>query len=102
MRITRIIDKSLAITNKLYHKQIIENSKTRLCIDCFYFYKVYKDDKIDKDYKNDNKNIIFEKSKCFKYGKIDIISGELQYEFAHNIRQLESKCGLKARNFEEK
>ena len=88
MRIKKIIDKSLAISNKLYRNQNIKNSEILLCKNCFYFYPVSKEE-----------NIIYEKSLCFKYGNKNIVSGEVSYEFAHNIRQSESKCGLKGKNF---
>jgi len=93
MRGKKIIDKSLTLPNKLYRQQIIKNSELPLCHNCFYFYPVSKEE---------NNNIIFEKSKCLKYGIRNIVSGEVSYNFAHNMRQSESKCGQNGKNFEEK
>lgn len=97
MRGKKIIDKSLTLTNKIYRKQIIKNSELPLCHNCFYFYPVSKNTNLEE-----NNDIIFEQSKCFKYGNRNIVSGEVSYNFAHNMRQSESKCGLNGKNFEEK
>jgi hypothetical protein len=93
--INDILNKSLVLSPKIYKRQIIENSKILSCVNCFYFYPVYNN--------NDKKeNILFSKSKCLKYGTKNIISGIIEYKFAYNIRKNEDKCGLKAKNFEEK
>jgi hypothetical protein len=84
MRGKKIIDKSLAVSNKIFRQQIIKNAELPLCKNCFYFY------------------IVSEQSKCLKYGIRDIVSGEVSYESAHNMRHLESKCGLQGKDFEEK
>lgn len=92
--INDILNKSLVLSPKIYKKQIIENSKIPSCANCFYFYPVYNNDK--------KENILFSKSKCLKYGTKNIISGEIEYKLAYNMRKNEDKCGLKATNFENK
>jgi hypothetical protein len=93
--INDILDKSIVLTNTKYKRQIIENSKILSCVNCFYFYPVYNN--------NDKKeNILFSKSKCLKYGTKNIISDIIEYKLAYNIRKDETKCGLQAKNFEEK
>ena len=91
MRGKKIIDKSLAISNKLYRNQNIKNSEIPLCKNCFYFYPNFE-----------GENIIYEKSLCIKYGNKNIVSGEVSYEFANDMRHSESKCGLNGKNFEDK
>ena len=91
MRGKKIIDESLAVSNKIFRKQFIQNSDRPLCKNCFYFYLV-----------SENNNLNYKKSKCLKYGIRDIVSGEVLYESAHNMRNLELKCGLTGKSFEEK
>jgi hypothetical protein len=93
MRAKKIIDKSLAVSNKFYRNQNIKNSELPLCKNCFYFYS---------ESEPKNNTIIYEKSICLKYGNKNIVSGEVSYETAHNMRHLESKCGLQGKDFEEK
>jgi hypothetical protein len=97
MRSKKIIDKSLTLANKIYRQQIIKNSELPLCQNCFYFYPVSKNTNLEE-----NNDIIFEQSKCLKYGIRNIVSGEISYESAHNMRQSELKCGLGGKSFEEK
>lgn len=97
MRGKKIIDKSLAVSNKIFRQQIIQNSDRPLCQKCFYFYPVSKNNNLEE-----KEDIIYERSKCIKYGIRDIVSGEVSYESAHNMRQSEFKCGLGGKSFEEK
>ena len=89
--INTLLNKSLAIPDKLYRKQIISNLQLQSCVNCFYFTPVYE-----------SGNIIDTKSKCFKYGELNIVTGNIEYDLAYDARKNESKCGLKAKKFEEK
>ena len=89
--IDTLLNKSLAVSDKLYKKQIITNLQLHACVNCFYFKPFY-----------DSVNLIDKKSKCFKYGSKNIVTNNIEYDLAYNIRKNESKCGINAKNFEDK
>lgn len=39
--------------------------------------------------------------KCQKYKTIDVVTGDISYNLAEKIRNDETKCGIKGRDFEE-
>jgi hypothetical protein len=124
--INSILNKSLTISDKLYKKQIIINSKLPACVNCFYFKPFYgflrklrapaspltgfvEIPKARRDVgiqalqgSAKSENLIDQKSLCFKYGEKNIVTGTIEYDFAYNIRKNESKCGMNAKKFEEK
>jgi hypothetical protein len=40
--------------------------------------------------------------KCNLFGEINIISGEVEYDYASLVRMSESKCGNKGKYFQDK
>lgn len=48
------------------------------------------------------KKYIFEYAKCLKFGKIDLVTGEIKYDYASFARLDSTKCGYKALFYEEK
>jgi hypothetical protein len=40
-------------------------------------------------------------SKCSQFGKKDLITGEITYEYADLSRMTDDKCGLEGRNYYE-
>jgi hypothetical protein len=38
-------------------------------------------------------------SKCKKFGKANLVSGEIAYDFADSCREMESKCGQYGKNY---
>jgi hypothetical protein len=38
-------------------------------------------------------------SKCKKFGKANLVSGEIAYDFADSCREMESKCGQYGRHY---
>ena len=64
-------------------KQVIQNIKSPICNTCKY----YKPFTIFKN--SDN----LKYSLCMRYGEKNIITGEVKFEFAGNVRKDEKKCG---------
>ena len=79
--------KSLLLTMTCSEK-IIKNIDLPSCKNCIYY---------DPKYNNDYSNI----NKCNKFGVKNIISDEINYDFADSCRNDESKCGIQGKYFEE-
>lgn len=60
----------------------IQNYNVPICKNCKYFIP----------YRIDESFIIL--SKCKKFGKLDILSGEFKYDYADICRRSSSKCGI--------
>ena len=73
-------------------KQVIQNFKSPICQTCKY----YKPFSIFGHKDN------YEYSRCMKFGEKNIITGELKFEFAKNIRRDGNKCGPNGTLYEEK
>lgn len=88
----------LKLPEKIVKKQFIENENMHLCMNCFYFV-----DKNKVKHQTENKiyNYHFD-SICLKYAKKDLINGNIVYTAAKLARGDETKCGIKAKYFEEK
>lgn len=71
-------------------KQFIKNFNVPICKNCVYF----------RPYKNDVK--FYDLGKCTKFGKMDIISGIIEYNYAFNCRTSEDLCGFNGSFFEER
>ena len=71
-------------------KQFIINSKVPICKNCVYF----------KPYKNDEK--FYDLGKCRKFGKIDIVSGIIEYKYAYNCRTSDNLCSFNGTYYEER
>lgn len=76
---------SLSIENKPF----IKNSNVPLCKNCVYF----------KSYKHPE---YFDLGRCTKFGKMDIISGVIEYQYAYTCRNNENCCGINGTYFEER
>lgn len=61
------------ITIKNINPHYIQNQNKKICANCKFFIK--------------NKN------ECNKFGKIDMITGDYEYEKAISVREDENKCG---------
>lgn len=70
-------------------KRFIENSNVPLCKNCVYF----------KPYKHPEH---YDLGRCTKFGKMDIISGNIDYEYAYQCRNNEKCCGFNGTYFEER
>jgi hypothetical protein len=74
-----IIYISIITINKV-DSYYIQNQNKKICANCKFF---------------------IQKDKCSKFGKIDIITGDYEYENAITTRQDEEKCGDDAVFFEK-
>lgn len=75
------------IISTLIRKQYIRNMNVIFCKDCMY-------------YLHNNKHPPL--SKCMKYGKLNIMTSDKEYDYADITRESEDKCGMEAKNFEKK
>ena len=71
-------------------KQFITNSKVPICKNCVYF----------KPYKHDEK--FYDLGKCTKFGKMDILSGIIEYKYAYNCRTSDNLCSFNGTYYEER
>jgi len=71
-------------------KQFIINSKVPICKNCVYF----------KPYKNDKK--FYDLGKCTKFGKMDILSGIIEYKYASSCRTSDDLCSFNGTYYEER
>lgn len=69
-------------------KQFTINSKVPICKNCVYF-KPY-DEKI------------YDLGKCTKFGKMDVLSGIIEYNYAYNCRTNNDLCSFNGRYYEER
>ena len=64
----------------------IKNSQAPICQKCMYY----------------RPNVFSPSlSKCSQFGKKDLITGEITYEYADLSRMADDKCGLEGRNYYE-
>ena len=73
--------------------KIVLNNNLKLCIDCVYFTK-HKSKKLC-EFSNDTNQL----SKCTKFGVKNLVSGEIEYEYANVIRNSNRLCGKLAKHF---
>ena len=87
----------LTINRTLTSQKIfIKNTKSPICSTCLHFIKHvnnYPYDPIsdDKQY-----------GRCKKFGEINLITGEIDYDFAKNSRSDNNKCGNFGSEYTEK
>ena len=73
--------------------KIVLNNNLKSCVNCVFFTrqkprKIYE---LPKD--------IIHLSKCTKFGTKNLVSGEIDYEYANKIRSLNNFCGKFAKHF---
>lgn len=81
---------------RLLSSSIIKNISKPVCINCIHFIEhktnyPYDDPPNDKLY-----------GKCSKFGTNNLITGEIEYDFALNSRNNQTKCGIDGKFFKEK
>jgi hypothetical protein len=72
----------------LFNQGFIKNDNLPICKKCKYFFMNDKSSNIDL-------------GRCSKFGIKDLISGEIQYEYASLSRISNTRCGKKGKYFEE-
>ena len=75
----------LAITSKIPY---IKNMNYPACINCVHFTQI---ERLNPDY-----------AKCKKFGRMDLVTGEITYEYASISRRFDDYCGEKGFFYEEK
>lgn len=70
----------------------IKNSNYPICFNCAHFIK-YQDSNLDNDHRAFGK--------CKKFGKMDLVSGEVKHDYAEHCRNDDRRCGEKAAFYEE-
>lgn len=76
--------------SKQFIKQLITNYKAPNCQTCKY----YKQFSIFSDKKKF--------SQCMKYGERNVVTGQIYFEFAKDVRRNTEKCGPDGSQYEEK
>lgn len=71
-------------------KQFLINLKVPICKNCVYF----------KPYKFDGK--FYDLGKCTKFGKMDIVSGIIEYNYASTCRTDNNLCSFNGTYYEER
>ena len=70
-------------------KVFIKNSDLPICIDCLHFTRPTE---LQKEYRD--KYELY--GRCKKFGKMNLITGEIEYCLARNCRLDDEKCGYVA------
>jgi hypothetical protein len=75
-----------------------------LCKNCKYLQLGNPDFYVSSDMKKSNlyEKYMYEYAKCLKFGKIDLVTGEIKHDYASITRMDSYKCGYKAIYYEEK
>jgi len=74
----------------------IKNSNFPICINCLHFIEHTNNYPYDSVPNNQDFG------KCKKFGKINLINGIIEYEFAQICRNDKKKCGITGIEYEEK
>jgi hypothetical protein len=86
------------ILNKKFstEKIFIRNKELPICLNCLHFIEFtnnYPYDSIPSDEKY---------GRCKKFGEVNLISGNIEYDFAKNCRLNDNKCGILGLEFTNK
>ena len=72
-------------------KGLIKNSDTPICLNCLHFIRP------TKEYRDDYELY----GRCEKFGKMNLITGEIEYDIAINCRLDDEKCGSLGKEYKE-
>ena len=70
--------------SKILKKQVIRNGAAPVCKNCVYYIP------------NKERNYI----RCMKYGNKDVVTGEVEFDYAFYARSKPDMCGLEGRSFQ--
>lgn len=73
---------------------MLQNTVHRICKDCVHFQKN------DRFWRFNKNATVF--GHCKKFGKTDLVSGDVELTFASLCRDDDSKCGLEGIHYESK
>jgi hypothetical protein len=86
--------------SRLFSKKIffsyIKNTNVPVCVNCVHFIE----DPFNYPYDPPPNNSRY--GKCKTFGQINLITGELEYEYASTCRISDAKCGLNGKHFTKK
>lgn len=71
----------------------IKNFRLPTCRECVYYKPGSKEEDPFK---------ISNWDKCMKYGEKNVVTGEINYQYADFVRKQESQCGLSGKHFLQK
>ena len=74
-----------------YKNPLIKNSNYPACFNCAHFIK-YQDSNLNNDQ---------EYGLCKKFGKMNLVSGQVKHDYASHCRDDDKKCGEKGDLYEE-
>jgi hypothetical protein len=75
---------------------IIENLGLPLCVNCIHF--IQHQNNYPYDPVPDNSDY----GKCKMFGEVDLITGDVQYDYAKDCRNNIRKCGINGSKYKEK
>jgi hypothetical protein len=81
---------SLLCAGTIHSKSMILNYNLKTCRNCIHFQPSSSSDDFDSS-----------SAKCKYFGKKDIVTDKITYDFADSCRMDETKCGMHAKYFEE-
>jgi len=85
INIKKVLILTIFIQNILANFPTIKNYNAVLCKNCIY----YKQESYGLD-------------KCIKFGKLDIVSGKIEYDKAYKCRLNPNSCGMEAKYFQKR
>jgi len=77
------------------HSPLIENIKPPTCVNCIHFVKY-------SDMYSSRGDVNQELGKCKVFGKKNLVSGRITYDYATVSRTSDNKCGIEGKYYEEK
>ena len=85
----------LIFSNKIpfMKKAFIKNTNLPICSNCKHFIEYKRRDDLLPD---------ITLSKCKKFGAVNIVTGEIKYEYADRCRHDKDKCGIYGDEYESK
>ena len=75
-------------------KVFIKNSDLPICLNCLHFIRPTE---LQKEYRDDYELY----GRCKKFGKMNLINGEIEYDLARHCRLDDEKCGYTAAEYLE-
>jgi hypothetical protein len=76
-------------------KVFIKNSDLHVCLNCLHFIRPTE---LQKEYRDDYELY----GRCKKFGKMNFITGEIEYCLARNCRLDDEKCGYNGEEYLKK
>ena len=87
----------MCILNRILNtgKVFIKNSEVPICLNCVHFIRPAE---LQKEYRDDYERY----GRCKKFGKMNLITGEIEYDIARHCRLDDEICGYIGTEFSKK